>query len=124
MLTVVLVVAVIGIAMLAVAILTGSTVVALIVIALAALGLLLLARDWLKERRGLDATGKDDREETDDASNGRATAPEHVEAERPLEPDKFEPDVLYEESDALPDDADEKARESEYHGAGSDNGAQ
>jgi hypothetical protein len=59
MMTVILGVAVVGIAMLAVAILTGNTIVAFGVIAIAALGLVLLARDWLGERRRVDATRED-----------------------------------------------------------------
>ena len=114
MLTVVLGVAVIGIAMLAIAVLTGNTIVALIVIAIAAVGLVLLARDWLGERRPLDATGEDRRWAADEATNGHAPA---------MEADEFEPDVLYEEPNAQAEDAAEHTEESEPHGAGYDSGA-
>jgi hypothetical protein len=119
MLTVVLGVAVIGIAMLAVAVLTGNTIVALVVIAIAAVGLVLLARDWLGERRPLDATGEDRRWAADEAKNGHA--PEHNAPA--MEADEFEPDVLYEEPNAPAEDAAEHTQESEYHGAGYDRGA-
>lgn len=103
MLTVVLAVAVIGIALLAVAVLTDNTVVALVVIAIAALGLVLLARDWLGERRRLDAMGEDDRWAAGEADNGHPPVPEH---DAPaLEPDEYQPDVLYEEPDAPRPDA-------------------
>jgi hypothetical protein len=120
MLTVVLGVAVIGVAMLAVAVLTGNTIVALVVIAIAAVGLVLLVRDWLGERRPLDATGEDHRWAADEAMNGHVPAPEDAPA---LEPDEFEPDVLYEEPNAPAEDAAADTHQSEYHGAGSDSGA-
>ena len=121
MLTVVLGVAVIGVAMLAVAVLTGNTIVALVVIAIAAVGLVLLARDWLGERRPLDATGEDDGLAADEAMNGHVPAPE--DNAPALEPDEFEPDVLYEEPNAPAEDAAADTHQSEYHGAGSDSGA-
>ena len=121
MLTVVLGVAVIGIAMLAIAVLTGNTIVALIVIAIAAVGLVLLARDWLGERRPLDATGEDHRWAADEAKNGHVPASE--DNARAMEADEFEPDVLYEEPNAQAEVAAEHAQESEYHGAGYDSGA-
>jgi hypothetical protein len=121
MLTVVLGVAVIGIAMLAVAVLTGNTIVALVVIAVAAVGLVLLARDWLGERRLVDATAEDDRWAADEAMNGHRPAPE--DNAPALEADEFEPDVLYDEPNAPAEDAAADTQESEYHGAGSDGGA-
>lgn len=120
MLTVVLGVAVIGIAMLAVAVLTGNTVVAGVVIAIAALGLVLLARDWLGERRLVDATGEDHGLAAGEAENCHAPAPEHNTPA--LEPDEYQPDVLYEEPKAPADDAADDAQEGEYHGAGHDGG--
>jgi hypothetical protein len=121
MLTVVFGVAIIGIAMLAVAVLTGNTIVALVVIAIAAVGLLLLARDWLGERRPLDATGEDHQWAADEAKNGHVPGPE--DNAPALEPDEFEPDVLYEEPNAPAEDAAADTQESEYHGAGYDSGA-
>jgi hypothetical protein len=121
MLTVVLGVAVIGIAMLAVAVLTGNTIVALVVIAIAAVGLVLLARDWLGERRPLDATGEDHRWAADEADNGHVPAAEDNASA--LQPDEFEPDVLYDEPNASAEDAAADTQESEYHGAGYDSGA-
>ena len=112
MLTVVLGVAVIGIAMLAVAVLTDNTVVAVVVIVIAALGLVLLARDWLGERRHLDVT--------DETENGHALPPEHNAPA--LQPDEFEPDVLYEEPQPQAEDTAEHTQKSEYHGAGHDPG--
>ena len=44
-----------GIVMLAIALFTGNTIVACVVIALAAIGLLLLARDWRRQRRRPDS---------------------------------------------------------------------
>jgi UPF0716 family protein affecting phage T7 exclusion len=102
-LTVVLAVAVIGIAMLAVAVLTGNTIVALLVIAIAALGLVLLARDWLGERSLVDARGEDDRRAAGEAENGHPPVAEHHAPA--LEPDEYQPDVLYEEPDAPRPDA-------------------
>lgn len=116
MLTAVLGVAVIGVAMLAVAVLTGNTIVALVVIAIAALGLVLLARDWVHERRLLDTTGEDHSPTADATENGRAPPPEHDAP--PLEPDEFEPDVLYEEPEPPAEDAAEPTQEGEYHGVG------
>ena len=116
MLTVVLGVAVLGIAMLAVAIVTGNTFVAVLVIALAALGLVLLARDGLKERKYFDATDPDGRSDRD-----QQPPDEHAHAS--LQPDEFEPDVLYEESDATAGDVADDTREDQYRGAGHDTGA-
>jgi hypothetical protein len=121
MLTVVLGVAVIGIAMLAVAVLTGNTIVALVVIAIAAVGLVLLARDWLGERRPLDATGADHRWAADEAKDGHVPAPE--DNAPALEPEEFEPDVLGEEPNAPAEDAAADTQERKYHGAGYDSGA-
>ncbi len=105
MLTAVLVVAIIGIAMLAVAVVTENTIVAVIVIALAAVGLVLLGREWMRERRLGEPT--------------RETDPEQI-RETPhqadIEADEFEPDVLDEEPDASTEEtAEDTHRENEYH---------
>jgi hypothetical protein len=122
MLTVVLAVAVIGIAMLAVAVLTDNTIVAIVVIAIAALGLVLLARDWLRERRLVDATGEGHGTPADVIENGPAPPPEHdVPA---LEPDEFEPDVLYEEPGASAENPVADTQNGGYHGAEHDAGTQ
>jgi hypothetical protein len=121
-LTVVLAVAVIGIAMLAIAVLTDNTIVALAVIAIAVLGLVLLARDWLRERGLAEATHEGNGSTVDEIENGRAPHPEH---DAPaLEPDEFEPDVLYEEPKAPAEDSADGTPEGEYHGAGHDAGTQ
>jgi UPF0716 family protein affecting phage T7 exclusion len=105
MLTIVLGVAVIGIAMLAVAILTGNTVVAVVVIALAALGLLLLARDWMRERRLMAEAGQSQAGQMSDSLDAHREG--HTDASS-LQPDEFEPDVLYEE----PESSDDARRDS------------
>ncbi|HEY7053596.1 MAG TPA: hypothetical protein VH496_15895 [Mycobacterium sp.] len=89
MLTVVLAVAVVGIVLLGAAVLTDSTIVAIIVIVIALVGLGLLARDWLANRGAGESRTQP---ELDDAESGHAS-------ERSLEPDEFEPDVPYEESE-------------------------
>ena len=100
MLTVVLAVAVAGIALLAAAVVTDNTIIALAAIALAVVGLILLARDWLANRRdaGSELDARAQPEVIDD--------PEHLRDGLQLEPDEFEPDVPYEESDAPPDGDD------------------
>jgi hypothetical protein len=85
--------AVIGMVVLAVAILTGSTVIALAAIVLAGVGLLLLARDWLKQRERSDMAGgayfqPDERPAEEKVAHG----------DRLVNPDTFEPDVSYEEA--------------------------
>ena len=101
MLTVVLAVAVVGIALLAASVVFDNTFIALAAIALAVVGLILLARDWLAERRRIDS-GPDNRSESDEVAEL-----EHVRPEEPLEPDEFEPDVPYEDSDVPPDGDDD-----------------
>jgi hypothetical protein len=113
MLIVVLVLAVVGLAVLAAAILTGNTILPLIVIALAAVGLLLLARDWLADRRRpeMDSTAEPDAEPTGQGEVGRE--------KRALEPDLFEPDVSYEDAEEA-EEAKDGAPEAERHGAARD----
>jgi hypothetical protein len=84
---------VIGMAALAVAIVTGSTVIALIVIGLATVGLLLLARDWLKQRAPSGTAGAADLQPDERRAQDEVT-PE----DRALNPDLFEPDVPYDEA--------------------------
>jgi hypothetical protein len=80
-------------AVLVVAIVTGSTVIALVVIGLATVGLLLLARDWLKQRepsgtpRAADLEPDERRPEEEVTREGRV-----------LNPDMFEPDVPSDEA--------------------------
>jgi hypothetical protein len=91
LLTVVLGVAVLGIAVLAAAVLTGNTILAIVVIAIAAVGLILLARDWVTERR---------RAKESAANRGAEVGydePDHA-AGTSLDADEFEPDVPYENS--------------------------
>lgn len=92
--------------MMATAIVAGNTIIALVVIGLATLGLLLLARDWLGERQRPDvhsAAARDVRPgegyppQADVGVDDRLTEPE-VARERPeLDPEKFEPDVAYDD---------------------------
>lgn len=89
MLIVALVVTVIAIVMLAIAIITGNTISGFVVIALAALGLLLLARDWLRERRG----------RADESLDDRPTEQETDREKRVPDPETFEPDVWDEDAD-------------------------
>ena len=89
MLIVALVVTVIAIVMLAIAIITGNTISGFVVIALAALGLLLLARDWLRQRRGRADEGLDD----------RPTEQEIDREKRVPDPETFAPDVWDEDAD-------------------------
>lgn len=77
----------------AVAILTGSTVIALVVIGLALVGLLLLARDWLREPKPAEIADNAHRE-TDE----HLTDEDAAQADRSLNPDMFEPDVSYDEA--------------------------
>ena len=100
MLTVVLAVAVVGIVLLAAAVVTDNTIIALAAIALAVVGLILLARDWLANRRDVES-GLDTRAQPEDIDD-----PDHLKDGLQLEPDEFEPDVPYEESDAPPDGDD------------------
>jgi hypothetical protein len=95
--TIVLVVAIVAIGLLAWAIVSGNTIVALVVIVLAALGLLLLARDWRKERRDADAAELQDRRRERQGSDSESEA--HW-LHPDLEPDEFEPDVEYDEAQA------------------------
>jgi hypothetical protein len=89
-------------ALLAVAILLGNTFIALVVIGLAAIGLLLLARDWLKQREPRDTAGgahlrPDERPPEGEVEHGDGA----------LNPDMFEPDVSYEEAiEAAAEDED------------------
>jgi hypothetical protein len=84
---------VIGMVVLAVAILTGSTFIALVVIGLAVVGLVLLARDWLKHR---EASGTADTAHPE--AGERRQEEEVAHGDRALNPDMFEPDVLYDEA--------------------------
>jgi len=97
MLIVVLALAVIGLAVLAAAILTGNTILALVVIAVAALGLVLLARDWFKERRRLASASAE--ADAQSAEHHEPHEPGATREKQPLEPDLFEPDVSYEEAE-------------------------
>ncbi|WP_163756263.1 hypothetical protein [Mycobacterium botniense] len=81
-----------GMIVLAVAIVTGSTVIALVVIGLAMLGLLLLARDWWKHRGSGEALSP-----TSFRRDGHQPEGEVAHEDRALNPDMFEPDVLYDE---------------------------
>lgn len=83
-----------GIVMLAIALFTGNTIVAFVVIALAAIGLLLLARDWRRQRRR-PSSGKAT------AANAEQAAPE----KRVPDPETFQPDPWDEE--AIDDGAEE-----------------
>ncbi len=105
MLTVVLAVAVVGIALLAAAVVTDNTIIALAAIALAVVGLILLGRDWLASRR--DAESEADRH----AQPEVIAESEHLRDGEQLEPDEFEPDVPYEESDG-PSDGDDDDRKT------------
>ena len=109
MLMVVLVVAVVGLLLLAVAILTANTILALVVIALAALGLLLLARDWFRDRRRPEAVPP--------AELHEPREPGVTRAKRHLEADLFEPDVSYEDTQ---EEQEEEEEVTEHHGAGRD----
>jgi hypothetical protein len=93
LLTLILVVAIVGIGLLAAAVLTDNTIVALIVIAIAIIGLVLLARDWLDERRQREPEQRQPVEHSDDDNPAV-----HSADAAPLAPDQFEPDVPYEES--------------------------
>jgi hypothetical protein len=104
LLTLILVVAIVGIGLLAAAVLTDNTIVALIVIAIAIIGLVLLARDWLDERRQREPEECRPVEHSDDDNPAV-----HRSDETPLEPDQFEPDVPYQESG-----------ENEFHPANND----
>jgi hypothetical protein len=105
LLTLILVVAIVGIGLLAAAVLTDNTIVALIVIAIAIIGLVLLARDWLDERRQREP---EQRQPVEHAGDDNPAV--HSSDESPLEPDQFEPDVPYEESG-----------DNEFHAANNDN---
>jgi len=80
-------------AVLAVAVITGNTVIALAVIGLATVGLLLLARDWLKQRQPRDTAGSEHPE-----ADKRRPEGEVAREDRALNPDMFEPDVSYDEA--------------------------
>ena len=116
MLTVVLAVAVVGTALLAVAVLTGNTIIAVAVIAIAVVGLVLVARDWLADRRQLDSGPSKPQGHANEISGGDVTDVKHGSAEAPLPPDEFAPDVPYDELDTTAEDADD-TREPERHEA-------
>jgi flagellar biosynthesis/type III secretory pathway M-ring protein FliF/YscJ len=100
MLTAVIAITIGGIVMLAIALFTGNTIVAFVAIALAAIGLLLLARDWRRQRRRPDP-GKAT------AANDEQAAPE----KRVPDPETFQPDPWDEE--ATEDGAEEDFPEEE-----------
>jgi len=106
MLSVVLAVAAVGVALLAAAVVFDNTFIALAAIALAAVGLILLARDWLANRGHVESEA-DTRVEPEAIDDSEHLA----EDGEPLEPDEFEPDVPYEESD-VPPDGDDSDRKS------------
>ena len=100
MLTALIAITIGGIVMLAIALFTGNTIVAFVVIALAAIGLLLLARDWRRQRRRPDS--------------GKATAANDEQAaseKRVPDPETFQPDPWDEE--AIDDGAEEDFPEEE-----------
>jgi flagellar biosynthesis/type III secretory pathway M-ring protein FliF/YscJ len=93
MLTVVLGLTVVAAAVLVIAIITGNTIIALVVVVLAALGLILLARNWLTQRRRPDA-------ESAKAAHHEPAAPE-----KPVpDPETFQPDVSEGEDIGAEDD--------------------
>ena len=119
MLTVVLAVAVAGTALLAVAVLTGSTIIAVAVIAIAVVGLVLVARDWLADRRRLDAELSKRHGQLNDNASADVSEAKRISDETPLKPDEFEPDVADDEFDAAAEDAEDN-HDIERHGAGQD----
>lgn len=84
------------------AIILGNTLLAAIAIGIAILGLILLGRDWLKERgdseTDADADQRSDRREPDDGAVSPGDG---------LKPELFTPDVSYEEAVQGVDDDDE-----------------
>jgi hypothetical protein len=117
MLTVVLAVAVVGTALLAAAVLTGNTIIAVAVIAIAVVGLVLLARDWLADRRQLGTGPSEPGGQANENLGGDVSEAKRASHETRLEPDEFEPDVPYEEPYCAAEDAEDN-RETEHHGAG------
>jgi hypothetical protein len=116
MLTVVLAVAIVGTALLAVAVLTGNTIIAVAVIAIAVFGLVLVARDWLADRKRLDSGPSKPHGEANEISGADVTEVKHASYDEPLQPDDFAPDVPYDELDTGAEDAEDN-RETERHGA-------
>lgn len=107
----------------AMAILAGSTVIALIVIGLATVGLLLLAREWLKERRRPEGgpaaaqeiqPGEDHGALVDEDVDNRLAKPEVPRRRAVLDPEMFAPDVTY-------DNTSEDVPETGYSGKDDNN---
>jgi hypothetical protein len=98
--------AVVGVAAMVTAVVTGSVVIGWVIIGLAGLGLFLLATDSRRVRRDTRPAagvhlqpGEHDRSAADVVAEGEI-APE----ERVLKPERFEPDVSYEEAiDCVPE---------------------
>ena len=79
-----------GVLLLAAAMISGSSAVAFVAIAVAIVGSVLLARDWLRERKTPETT------EADVAQDHDA-----------FKPEMFEPDISYEEAVESADDTDD-----------------
>ena len=89
--------AVAGMVVLVAAIVVSNTMLAAIAIGIAIVGLILLGRDWLKQRNTV---------ETDEAADQRADEPTSR-SESALKPELFTPDVSYEEAvEGVDDDED------------------
>jgi hypothetical protein len=101
-LTAAVVSAVTGMVVLLVAVFLSNTVLAAIAIGIAVVGLILLSRDWRKERGNAEADGKAGQE-----ADRRATPGDTSPSGNGLTPELFTPDVSYEEAVQEVDDDDE-----------------
>jgi hypothetical protein len=101
-LTAAVVSAVTGMVVLLVAVFLSNTVLAAIAIGIAVVGLILLSRDWRKERGNAEADGKAGQE-----ADRRPTPGDTSLSANGLTPELFTPDVSYEEAVQEVDDDDE-----------------
>ena len=94
--------AVAGIGFLMAAIVMGNTLLAAIAIGIGLVGLILLTRDWLKERGESEIGAESDQRSDRRVAEGDAASPG-----KGLKPELFTPDVSYEEAvEGVDDDED------------------
>lgn len=91
--------AAVGIVLLVAAIISGSSATAFAAIVVAIVGSVLLARDWLRERKTPQTT--------DVAQAGRSTPEADDARDDAFKPEMFEPDISYEEAVESADDTDD-----------------
>ena len=88
-----------GIILLVAAIISGSSAIAFVAVGVAIVGSVLLARDWLRQRKTPETT--------DATQAGQSPLEADDERDDAFKPEMFEPDISYEEAVESADDTDD-----------------